>query len=144
MERLGPGQLLGPDPHTVFFQRSGGINCGTANRDLGYERNSAPAESSTFALLRGMPSPFLSALDQFRCSLQVPTGSRFGFSLSDPAVPPLGSGAIRRAGNKYRSLDHRLPGHFHRIPRPSPVLRPNTPPQHPLIPTISIPLFVSH
>ena len=137
MERLGAGQLLGPDPHTIFFERSGGINCGTANRNVGDERNSAPAESSIFALLGSMPSPFGSALDQFRCSLQVWTGSGFGVSLSDPAIPPLGSGTIRLPGNKYCSLDRRFRGHLGRFPRAWPVLRWNTRTKRALDPNLS-------
>src|SRR5262245_24310147 len=123
MECLGPGQLLGPDPHTIFFERSSGINSNTVDRDVGDGWNSLPAESSTFALFGGMPSPFLSALDEFRCSLRVRTARGFGTSLSNPAIPPLGSGTIRCLGNKYRSLDRRHRGYLGRIPGAWPFLR---------------------
>ncbi len=69
MECLGSGQLLGPDPNTIFFERSGGINSGAVDRNVGDERNSDRANSWPRTLAGGMPSPFRSAFDQFRCSL---------------------------------------------------------------------------
>ena len=65
MECLGSRQLLGADPHTIFFERSGGINSGTADRNVGDEGNSGPANSWTRIFAGGMPSSFRSALDQF-------------------------------------------------------------------------------
>jgi len=69
MECLGPGQLLGSDPHTIFFQRSGGINSSTVDSNVGDEGNSGRASSWTCVFAGGMPYPFGSARDRFRCSL---------------------------------------------------------------------------
>ena len=69
MECLGSGQLLGSDPHTIFFECFGGINSGTPDRNVGDEGNSCPAKSWTRIFAGGMPSSFRSALDQFSCSL---------------------------------------------------------------------------
>jgi hypothetical protein len=115
MECLGPRQLLGADPDTILFERSGGINSGTADCNVGDEGNSGRANSGRASLLEASLLLFRSALDQFRCSLSVRTGSGFGSSLSDPAISPLVSGTIRCPGNKHRSLDRRFPGHLERI-----------------------------
>ena len=69
MECLGPGQLLGSDPHTIFFERFGGISSGAVDRNVGDERNSDRANSWPRTFAGGMPYPFRSAFDQFCCSL---------------------------------------------------------------------------
>jgi hypothetical protein len=69
MECVGAGQLLGADSNTIFFKRSGGVNRGTVDRNVGDQRNCGPANSWTCVFARGMPSPFWSAIELFRCSL---------------------------------------------------------------------------
>ena len=69
MESLGPGRLLEADPNTISFERPGGINSCAVDRHVGEERNSSPAESSTFELPGGMRSLSYSVLGQLRCSL---------------------------------------------------------------------------
>ena len=56
MESLGRGRLLEADPNTIFFKCPGGINSGAVDRYVGEERNSTPADSSTFKLPGGMRS----------------------------------------------------------------------------------------
>ena len=69
MESLGPGRLLEADPNTISFERPGGINSCAVDRHMGEERNSSPAEISTFELPGGMRSLCYSVLGQLRCSL---------------------------------------------------------------------------
>src|SRR6266513_1903261 len=69
MECLGPGQLLGVNPYTIFFKRSGGINSSTVNRNVGDEGDSCGANSWPRMFAGGMSSSFRSALDRFRRSL---------------------------------------------------------------------------
>ena len=63
MECLGAGLLLGSDPHTIFFECSGGINSSAVDRNLGDDGNSCPAKSWTRIFVGSMPSSFRSALD---------------------------------------------------------------------------------
>ncbi len=69
MESLGPGRLLEADPNTISFERPGGINSCAVDRHVGEERNSSPAESSTFELPGGMRSLCYSVLGQLLCPL---------------------------------------------------------------------------
>ncbi len=61
MESMGQRRLLGVDPDTVIVQCSLGVNHRAADRDVGHQGSSSPADSVTLALL-GRITVFLGLL----------------------------------------------------------------------------------